>query len=127
MTTHTKFVAIAGMLLFMSIYFASQKETRAQEDALVVPETLPADASGAATQAGGELLTLLADMRTIRLDESLFSDPAFQELQDFSVALRSEPKGRPNPFAPLGKDAILEEETPSLAPEAPPQSPFEGN
>ena len=57
--------------------------------------------SGAATEVGRELLQLGATLRAIKLDDSIFSDPAFRALEDFSQELTPEPVGRQNPFAPL--------------------------
>lgn len=101
-----KRIIIAGIIIFTVFAYMNipRKETQAQES-LVVPDT----ATDANNQKGREILALLADMKSIRLDESIFSDPMFQALQDTSVELVLEPKGRPNPFAPLGKDAILNE------------------
>ena len=44
---------------------------------------------------------VLLDLRAIRLDGQIFSDPAFQSLRDSSVDIVLEPIGRVNPFAPL--------------------------
>lgn len=52
-----------------------------------------------------ELLSTLVELRTIRLDDSVFSNPAFRSLEDFSVPLTPEPVGRDNPFAPIGSAA----------------------
>ena len=52
----------------------------------------PADQSIVAT-----LLTL----RAVKLDGTIFNDPAFLSLKDFSTEIVPEPVGRPNPFAPL--------------------------
>ena len=49
-----------------------------------------------------ELIALLLELKALKLDDSLFSNSAFQSLQDFSQALVPEPIGRENPFAPLG-------------------------
>ncbi|MBI2120068.1 MAG: hypothetical protein HYT94_00410 [Parcubacteria group bacterium] len=115
----TIFAAIAVLGIFFSGHLF-QNETQAQEDILVSPEAVPSEeAGGAQTEAGGEMLTLLSDMRTIQLDDSLFVSPMFQELQDFSIELYPEPKGRPNPFAPLGKDAVIEEDLSGFATTAP--------
>lgn len=48
-----------------------------------------------------ELIALLLELRSIRLDLSIFDDPEFQSLTDFSQELVPEPVGRPNPFVPL--------------------------
>jgi hypothetical protein len=49
-----------------------------------------------------DLVATLLALRAVRLDASLFSDPAFVSLKDFSTEIVPEPVGRPNPFAPLG-------------------------
>ncbi len=46
-------------------------------------------------------LNILASLRIITLDNSIFSDPAFISLIDFGVVIPEEPVGRRNPFAPV--------------------------
>lgn len=101
-----KKIIIAGVIIFAVFAYVNvpQKETQAQESALVVPDTASPDGTN---QKGREILALLADLKSVRLDDSIFSDPVFQSLQDTSVELVLEPKGRPNPFAPLGQDSLL--------------------
>lgn len=53
-----------------------------------------------------ELLLLLVNLKSITLDDSIFSDPAFRSLIDFGQELTQEPTGRQNPFAPVGSDSI---------------------
>lgn len=48
-----------------------------------------------------DLLALLNSIRLIKLDGSIFSDPAFNSLEDFSQVIDPEPIGRNNPFAPV--------------------------
>lgn len=48
-----------------------------------------------------ELIALLLELRSIRLDLSIFDDAEFQSLTDFSQELVPEPVGRENPFSPL--------------------------
>ena len=55
------------------------------------------------TRVDNELIALLLELKSIRLDESVFADTTFQSLQDFSQTLVLEPVGRVNPFAPLGR------------------------
>lgn len=106
--SHNKRIILAGVIVFAVFAYmhASQKETQAQEP-LVVPDA--ASSSAGTNQTGRQILALLADLKSVQLDDSIFSDPMFQALQDTSVELILEPKGRPNPFAPLGKDAVLDE------------------
>lgn len=49
-----------------------------------------------------ELLVTLSNLRTIKLDESIFNDPIFVTLSDFGVVIPPEAIGRRNPFAPIG-------------------------
>ncbi len=51
------------------------------------------------------LLATLQNLHTIKLDNSIFSDPSFQSLTDFGVTIPAETVGRRNPFAPLGGSA----------------------
>jgi hypothetical protein len=49
-----------------------------------------------------DLLVTLSNLHTIRLDNSIFSDPLFQSLTSFGVELPPENVGRRNPFLPVG-------------------------
>lgn len=49
-----------------------------------------------------ELLVTLSNLHTIKLDNTIFSDPAFQSLTSFGVELPPEAVGRRNPFLPVG-------------------------
>ena len=49
----------------------------------------------------GDLLSALSDLRTLQLDDSIFSDPKFLSFQNFSTTIQPQPAGRQNPFAPL--------------------------
>jgi len=49
-----------------------------------------------------DLLTLLLDIRSVKLDDSIFSEETFKSLEDFGQDIAPEPAGRENPFAPIG-------------------------
>jgi hypothetical protein len=54
-----------------------------------------------------EFLTLLLSVKSIRLDDSIFSNGIFNTLRDSSIILTPDATiGRPNPFAPLGNDFV---------------------
>lgn len=55
----------------------------------------------AQTAVEQELIGLLLELRSIQLDLSLFDNPNFRSLTDFSQELVPEPTGRSNPFSPL--------------------------
>ena len=56
-------------------------------------------------EEGGDLIALLLELKSIKLDTAILQNPTFLTLQDFSVTLIPEPVGRVNPFAPLGDNA----------------------
>lgn len=51
-----------------------------------------------------ELLSLLLELRSVKLTGEIFEDPAFQRLNDFGQVLEPQPIGRKNPFAPIGEE-----------------------
>lgn len=53
-----------------------------------------------ATEIEQELLAELLELQRIRLDETIFGDPALRVLVDFSQEIEPQPVGRNNPFAP---------------------------
>ncbi len=55
---------------------------------------------------GEEILILADKLESINIDTDLFSSPLFTSLVDISVPIIEEPKGRPNPFAPIGNDTV---------------------
>jgi len=57
-------------------------------------------ATGTAAPDSTLVSTLLA-LRAVKLDGTIFSDPAFVSLKDFSTQIVPEPVGRDDPFAPL--------------------------
>ena len=62
-----------------------------------------------------DLVATLLALRAVKLDASLFTDPAFVSLKDFSTQIVPEPVGRPNPFAPLGSSIIIDASTTKAA------------
>ncbi|PIR82761.1 hypothetical protein COU20_00315 [Candidatus Kaiserbacteria bacterium CG10_big_fil_rev_8_21_14_0_10_59_10] len=48
-----------------------------------------------------DVVERLLELRSISLDGTVLSDPAFQVLRDFGSEIMPEPAGRQNPFAPL--------------------------
>lgn len=51
-----------------------------------------------------ELLLTLLQLKSLKLDSSIFMTDVFQSLIDFSLEIPDEPTGRTNPFLPVGKD-----------------------
>jgi len=56
----------------------------------------------------GDFLSMLLNVKNIKLDESIFTDPAFLTLRDSSILLIPDgSEGRPNPFAPIGFESTF--------------------
>lgn len=72
------------------------KEPMEGDELISVTAPAPADAI-----LGRELLTALGQLRDIKIDTSIFDDPVFQILSDFSVEIADQPVGRRNPFSPF--------------------------
>jgi hypothetical protein len=53
---------------------------------------------------GDETLQILSELRTLILDEDIFTDEAFKNLKDFSMEIQEQPIGRNNPFSLVGSD-----------------------
>lgn len=86
---------VAVVLVIIYFYFQGSASNTPASGSLLSNGAL----SG--TDVGSSELTLLNHIQSLRIDTSVFSDPAFQSLQDYSVAIPPESVGRPNPFAPI--------------------------
>jgi hypothetical protein len=75
-------------------YFAYRSSS---SDALLSSSSTATETS----QVSRELLLTISDLKTITLDNSIFTDEAFVSLVDFRVDIPLQPVGRDNPFAPL--------------------------
>ena len=53
------------------------------------------------TTADQGIVATLLTLRAVKLDGTIFSDPTFTQLKDFSTEIVPEPVGRTNPFAPI--------------------------
>lgn len=56
---------------------------------------------GGAGDVGANVVAMLNEIRSLRIDKTLFTDPAYQTLQDYSVTIPELNVGRANPFAPI--------------------------
>jgi hypothetical protein len=109
------FTSIAAFLVLVYIFFVKSSP---EEDNLVssTPNvTLPSiEGSGlegeipnGTTLITKDFLTLLLNVKDIKLDDTIFSDIAFAGLRDSSITLIPDgTEGRPNPFAKFGNDDV---------------------
>ncbi len=58
--------------------------------------------AGSATDTeSAQIVSTLLQLQAVTLSGTIFNDPGFMSLQDFTTQVISEPIGRPNPFAPI--------------------------
>jgi len=101
-------------LLLVFVYFTFIKSDSSTESTLVVspaaglPYTPSAGlGSNGASSVTSEFLSVLLNIKSIQLDDSIFSEPAFLTLKDSTkILVQDSTEGRPNPFAPIGIDSI---------------------
>ena len=103
-------VIAAAILLFVAYRFLFGEPT-ATTPTLVVQGV---ESGAVASPEEQELLATLLELRELTLNETLFEDPLFQSLEDFSEEILPEPVGRSNPFAPLFLNPV---QNPELPPE----------
>jgi hypothetical protein len=51
---------------------------------------------------GSDVLSLLDQIQSLRIDTTLFQSPVYQSLTDFTVPIPPENIGKANPFLPIG-------------------------
>jgi hypothetical protein len=89
-----KFYLIGGVGILIALSAWWTLGASGEDDALLATDT----------PAGGlvdkEVVGTLLQLRAVTLNGTIFSDPAFIQLQDFGTQIIPEPVGRPNPFAP---------------------------
>lgn len=86
------FVAILAGLYFGYTYFFPES----------APLTTTSSPSGGPASVGGDVLPILLELKKISLNQTIFTDPIFQNLNNYSTELGHEDAGRPDPFAPVG-------------------------
>lgn len=108
------FVIIAVILAL--IYFFIIKASPNQGSLVSTPNTTLPDVNGSSASSNTpadtsavakDFVTLLLSVQSIKLDDAIFSDPAFNGLHDSSITLTPDAViGRPNPFAQFGADNV---------------------
>ncbi len=102
------FASVAIILILVYIFFIKSSP---EEDNLVSTDNsakvvTTTNNSSADTLANKDFLAILLSVKSIKLDDSIFSDAAFTTLHDSNVVLSPDGnEGRPNPFAPIGADS----------------------
>lgn len=73
-----------------------------KNDSLLTSDSNSESSDSTGVGIENDLLTLLLDVRSIKLNGSVFTNEVFKSLEDFGQDIVPEPVGRENPFAPVG-------------------------
>ncbi|MBI3305656.1 hypothetical protein HYZ82_00805 [Candidatus Nomurabacteria bacterium] len=94
-----------GAVIFLAYYFFIKEDPETENlVSVTVPlSTTPANGGGAGEN---DFLTLLLSVKSIQLNDAIFSDDAFLGLDDSNgiILIGDGSEGRPNPFAPFGAE-----------------------
>ena len=100
-------VVVAVILILVYFYFIKGNSDQTALISSSPNPVLPANGANADSQITQDFLSLLLNVRSIKLDDTIFSDVAFKNLSDSSITLTPDgTEGRTNPFAPLGSATI---------------------
>ena len=94
-------VLLAAFFLYRYLFVSSASP---ETPGLQAASDLIGESSAAATT--DEFVRLLERLQGVKLNSDLFASPAWKSLVNFQVELVPEPKGRRNPFSPIGFDFL---------------------
>ena len=126
------FLIIAISIIIVYIFFIKKGPEEAPLVSVLSTTTTTADLSPNSSLLTQDFLSILLNVKNIKLNDAIFNDPAFISLSDSSILLTPDgTEGRLNPFAPIGSDpqvsaplntsvppaATLSSENPSILPD----------
>ena len=101
-------VAIALVLIYI-FFIRKGPEAATLTSTSGAPVIAGTDTTSTGTQvskAGDDFVAVLLSVKSIKLNDDIFKDPAFISLRDSSITLVQDGnEGRLNPFAPIGSEA----------------------
>jgi hypothetical protein len=95
MNKSTIIIIIVAVLVGFG-YFYVRGGTSSDTSAL-----LQGSSAGISNNRAGQILALLNQVNTIKIDATLFSSAIYKTLRDNTVPIPPQGVGRPNPFAPV--------------------------
>ena len=118
-----------GIVLILVYVFLVKKSPEQQNLVSISPSGIASDTTDTLDQNSSiskDLLSVLLSVKSIKLDDSIFSDKAFINLRDSTIVLAPPgpgEEGRSNPFAPIGVELNAVPVAPTTPPEAPSMPP----
>lgn len=88
-------IAIVLVIGAVGYYFYSSSHSSTSTSSSFIIST-------ATSTVGSDVLNLLNQIHSLRIDTNLFQLPVYQSLTDFTVPIPPEPIGKANPFASGG-------------------------
>jgi len=120
-------ILVVIALVLILVYFLFIKKAPEQPSLVPSANNTGVVATTPQTEEGNpsltkEFLTLLLNVKGIKINDQILSDPAFSSLRDSTIDIVDDgTEGRSNPFAPVGSDLVA---TPPATPSAtPPTAP----
>jgi hypothetical protein len=110
------FIAIALVIFLIYVFFIKPSPEQANLVSEGPSATLPnidgsspnPSTSNTNSEVAKDFLVIFSNIKNIKLNDVIFSDPAFSSLHDSSIVLTPDgTEGRPNPFAPFGNDVVV--------------------
>lgn len=89
---------ILGIVLIVAVFYFYTIFFKTDGLAVVTPQDLTAQ------QVGASVLELSSKLKKVDLDQSLFTQPLYKKLVDFSAPIPDQQPGRSNPFNVIGLD-----------------------
>ncbi len=89
-------VIVAVALLLYFYYKGNPNDDSTSSLTVVSAESQEARASS------DRVLSLLSEIRSLNIKNTLFTNPVYKSLVDYTIAVPDQPIGRINPFAPVG-------------------------
>lgn len=90
-------ITIVIIIVVFALYFFFFRGNGTSDDSGLSVESVVGNSS----TVDKSLITLLLEMKSVKLDEEFFSSAVFQSLNDYSIKIEPQEVGRTNPFAPL--------------------------
>lgn len=114
-------VVVAIVLVLVYIFFIKKSPeeplTSSSGDAVV----LDTDINSETSQVSQDFISVLLNIKNIKINDAIFSDEAFVSLKDSTIILiPAGDEGRPNPFAPIGSETIVMPTDPTVGGDIPP-------
>lgn len=89
-------IGIVVLIIIVLVYFFLTGNKAPESQTLVQLQVTPE-----ANTTSSRILSLLNLIENLNIDTEIFSNSAFQSLEDYSIPIPDVPVGRPDPFAPI--------------------------